>query len=96
MPLGAIKDMTYTGYDMHLDPGDCLYVYTDGIPDAINEDEEEYGLERTLNALNVYKEASMEGLLQGVKADQEDFVGKADQFDDITMMGFRYIGPQNE
>ena len=96
MPLGAMKDMTYTGYDMHLDPGDCLYVYTDGIPDAINEDEEEYGLGRTLNALNIYKDASMEGLLQGVKADQYDFVGKADQFDDITMMGFRYFGPQDE
>ena len=96
LPLGAMKDMKYTGYDMHLDPGDCLYVYTDGIPDAINVNEEEYGLERLLNALNTYKDASMEGLLQGVKADQDAFVGKADQFDDITMLGFRYNGPQDE
>jgi serine phosphatase RsbU (regulator of sigma subunit) len=96
LPLGAIKDMKYTGYDMHLDPGDCLYVYTDGIPDAINVNEEEYGLERLLNALNTYKDASMEGLLQGVKADQDAFVGEADQFDDITMLGFRYNGPQDE
>jgi sigma-B regulation protein RsbU (phosphoserine phosphatase) len=90
-----MKDMTYTGYDMHLDPGDCLYVYTDGIPDAINVNEEEYGLERMLNALNTYRDASMEGLLQGVKADQDVFVGEADQFDDITMIGFRYYGPQD-
>ena len=96
LPLGAIKDMKYTGYDMHLDPGDCLYVYTDGIPDAINVNEEEYGLKRLLNALNTYKDASMEGLLQGVKADQDAFVGEADQFDDITMLGFRYNGPQDE
>ncbi|MBQ6151556.1 MAG: SpoIIE family protein phosphatase [Mogibacterium sp.] len=96
LPLGAMKDMKYTGYDMHLDPGDCLYVYTDGIPDAINVNEEEYGLERLLNALNTYKDASMEGLLQGVKADQDAFVGEADQFDDITMLGFRYNGPQDE
>ena len=94
LPLGAMKGMTYKGYDMHLDPGDCLYVYTDGIPDAINIHEEEYGLERMLDALNVYKDASMEGLLQAVKADQDAFVGKADQFDDITMLGFRYNGPQ--
>ena len=94
LPLGAMKDMTYTSYEMHLDPGDCLYVYTDGIPDAINVNEEEYGLERMLNALNIYKDASMEGLLQGVKADLDDYVGPADQFDDITMLGFRYIGPQ--
>lgn len=96
LPLGAMKDMTYTGYDMHLDPGDCLYIYTDGIPDAINVNEEEFGLDRMLNALNTYKDASMEGLLQGVKADQDVFVGEADQFDDITMLGFRYNGLQEE
>ena len=95
LPLGAMKDMTYNSYMLHLDPGDCLYVYTDGIPDAINVNEEEYGLERTLKALNMYRDASMEGLLQGVKADQDEFVGSADQFDDITMLGFRYNGPQD-
>ena len=94
LPLGAMKDMTYDSYMIHLDPGDCLYVYTDGIPDAINMDEEQYGLERALNALNTFKDASMEGLLQGVKADQDEFVGAADQFDDITMLGFKYNGPQ--
>ncbi|MBQ6439562.1 MAG: SpoIIE family protein phosphatase [Mogibacterium sp.] len=95
LPLGAMKDMTYNSYMLHLDPGDCLYVYTDGIPDAINLSEEEYGLERMLKALNMYRDASMEGLLQGVKADQDEFVGSADQFDDITMLGFRYNGPQD-
>ncbi len=96
LPLGAMKGMKYSGYDLHLDPGDCLYVYTDGIPDAINVNEEQYGLERALSALNAYKDASMEGLLQAVKADQDEFVGKADQFDDITMIGFKYNGLQDE
>ena len=96
LPLGAMENMTYAGYDMHLDPGDCLYVYTDGIPDGINVDEEQYGLDRMIDALNLYKNASMEGLLQGVKAEQDAFVGKADQFDDITMIGFRYNGPQED
>ena len=49
-----------------------------------------------LKALNTYKEASMEGLLKAVKYDLDDFVGEADQFDDITMIGFRYCGPRNE
>ena len=96
LPLGAMKDMTYQAYDMHLDPGDCLYVYTDGVPDAINVKEEQYGIENMLKALNTYKEASMEGLLKAVKYDLDDFVGEADQFDDITMIGFRYNGPQEE
>ncbi len=93
-PLGVLENMTYEGYEMHLDPGDCMYVYTDGIPDAINVSEELYGTDRMLEALNSGKTASMEGLLFTVKQDQQEFVGKADQFDDITMMGFRYNGPQ--
>ena len=96
LPLGAMKDMTYTGYDLHLDPGDCVYVYTDGVPDAINVNEEQYGIERMCEALNIYKEASMQGLLRAVKYDLDDYVGEADQFDDITMIGFRYNGPQEE
>ncbi len=94
-PLGVMENMSFKGYDMHLDPGDCIYVYTDGIPDAINVSEEQYGLERMLTALNTNKTASMEGLLLSVKYDQDVFVGGADQFDDITMIGFRYNGPQN-
>lgn len=93
-PLGVLENMTYEGYEMHLEPGDCMYVYTDGIPDAINVSEELYGTDRMLEALNSGKTASMEGLLFTVKQDQQEFVGKADQFDDITMMGFRYNGPQ--
>ncbi|MBR2390235.1 MAG: SpoIIE family protein phosphatase, partial [Mogibacterium sp.] len=79
--------------DLHLDPGDCLYIYTDGVPDAINVNEEQYGIERMLKALNTYRDASMEGLLRAVKSDLDDFVGAAHQFDDITMTGFRYNGP---
>ena len=94
-PLGVMENMKFEGYEMHLDPGDCLYVYTDGIPDAINLSEEQYGLERMLKALNANKTASMEGLLLAVKYDQDEFVGAADQFDDITMIGFKYNGHQN-
>ena len=94
LPLGAMKDMTYKSYDIHLEQGDCMYVYTDGIPDAINVGEEQYGIDRMLLALNTYTDASMEGLLRAVKIDQDTFVGEANQFDDITMLGFRYNGPK--
>ena len=95
-PLGVMDGMKYDSYDMHISPGDCLYVYTDGIPDAINVSEEQYGIERMLAALNSYKNAPMNGLLLAVKDNIDDFVGEANQFDDITMMGLRYNGPQND
>ena len=93
-PLGAVEDMVYEPYELHLDPGDCVYVYTDGIPEAINTEEEQFGEERMLTSLNANKYLPMEGLLYSVKYDLDLFVGEADQFDDVTMLGFRYNGPQ--
>ena len=92
LPLGCMEDMKYREYDMHLDPGDTLFVYTDGVPEAINTAEEQYGEERMLRALSRNKKAVMKKLLPALKRDQDKFVGEADQFDDITMLGFRYFG----
>ena len=94
-PLGAMEDMTFSEYSMKLDPGDVIYVYTDGIPEAINIEVEQYGDDRMIAALNENKDASMRDLLPAVLADLEDFVGEAEQFDDITMLGFRFNGPQD-
>lgn len=94
MPLGTMEGLKYTEYDMHLDPGDCLYVYTDGVPEAINLEEEQYGTDRLLHSLNRYCGVAMDALLLAVKKSMDRFVGKAEQFDDITMLGFRYNGIQ--
>lgn len=90
-PLGVMEGMVYTSYDMHLDPGDCLYVYTDGIPEANNTEAEQYGTSRMLSALNENKQRPVEEILNNVKTDIDRFTGEADQYDDITMIGFRYI-----
>ena len=91
-PLGVMEDVEFNEYKLQLEPGDCIYVYTDGVPDAINTAEEQYGTERMTEALNKNKDAGMEELLHAVKEDIDVHVGKADQFDDITMIGFRYEG----
>ena len=94
LPLGCMSDVLYYSYEIDLKPGDCLYVYTDGIPEAINVDEEQFGTDRMLDVLNENKDASMTDLLAAVKAGVDKFVGEAEQFDDQTMVGFRYNGPQ--
>ncbi len=94
LPLGCMSDVLYYSYEIDLKPGDCLYVYTDGIPEAINADEEQFGTDRMLDVLNENKDASMTDLLAAVKAGVDKFVGEAEQFDDQTMVGFRYNGPQ--
>ena len=74
-------------YEMVLQPGDRLFVYTDGIPEAIDEHREQYGTKRLVKALNSLGRQPMNKILPAIRKDISDFVGTADQFDDITMVG---------
>jgi len=94
LALGAMEDMRFTEYEMKLDPGDRLFVYTDGVPEAINVDEQQYGTDRLTEKLNALRSASMTETLPAVRADVADFAGSAEQFDDITMLGFAYYGAE--
>ena len=92
--LAAMDAVRYREYEIDLAPGDRLFVYTDGIPEAINADEEQYGTDRLLRALDRVKDAPVAEVLPAVRRDIAEFVGGADQFDDITMLGFVYNGPE--
>ena len=92
LPLGIMEDAPYKEYNMHLEPGDCLFVYTDGIPESINTDKVQFGTDRMLNVLNENKDLSMKDILSAAGEAVIVFKGDADQFDDETMMGFRYNG----
>ncbi len=91
-PLGVMDGLVFREYEIGLSPGDCLFLYTDGVPEAVNNDEKQYGTERMLAVLNSEKDSSMQDVLLAVKSDIDSFAGEADQFDDITMLGFRYNG----
>ena len=90
--VATMEGMVFKEHEFELNPGDRLYVYTDGVAEATDAHDELYGTERMLNALNREAEASPEVLLKNVKADIDEFVGDADQFDDITMLGLYYFG----
>ena len=95
LALAAMEGMRYREYEIQMNPGDRLFVYTDGIPEAIDERVEQYGADRLVRALNAAKGASMEQALAAVRRDIADFAGGAEQFDDITMLGFTYLGPES-
>ena len=92
LALAAMDGMPYKEYELEMHPGDRLFVYTDGIPEAIDGNVEQYGIERLANALNTLKDATIADTLPAVRKNISDFVGEADQFDDITMLGFVYKG----
>ena len=88
--LAAMEGIRLKEYEIDLDPGDRLFVYTDGVPEAINEKEEAYGTDRLTDKLNKLKDMPQEQTLESVLRDIRNFAGTAEQFDDITMMGITF------
>ena len=94
--VATIEGIRFKEREFELEPGDRLFVYTDGVPEATNADNVLYGSDRMLEALNQDLEAEPEQLLLNVKHSVDEFVGDAPQFDDLTMMGFTYFGREEQ
>ena len=88
--LAGMEDIRYRANVMELTPGDELYLYTDGVTEATNSDQELFGEERLCAALNEASDLPVDELLPRIKKRIDDFVGEAEQFDDITMLGLKY------
>ena len=92
--VATLAGMKFREHEFEMHPGDTLFVYTDGVPEATNAGNELFGTDRMLDALNREADAAPETLLRNVRKDLDDFVGDAPQFDDITMLGLHYRGPE--
>ncbi len=92
--LGGIEGARYKEYSLTLQPGDKLFVYTDGVPEATDSSQTLFGTERMLASLNRAGGASPRATLETVRADVDAFVGNAEQFDDLTMLCLEYKGQQ--
>ena len=90
--LAGMDGIKYKMQEMQLSRGDILYLYTDGVTEATNADNELFGEERLLNALNSREFDSMQELCDFIKSEVDAFVGEAPQFDDITMVALKYLG----
>lgn len=77
---------------LRLGPGDALFQYTDGIPEATNDQEEQFGDERLLAAINAAPSADPARLLPYLRERINEFVQDTPQFDDITMLALRMNG----
>lgn len=90
--LAGMEGIRYRKFELQLEPGDTIYLYTDGVTEATDINEKLYGEERLLNLLNSQNIASAQITCETVKADVDAFVGEAEQFDDITMLCLTYNG----
>lgn len=92
MALAISKMAKYTTWEFELHPGDCIFVYTDGAPEATNNAMEMFGEERLVNTLNRYKDAEPEDIIENVRDAIGEFAGGAPQFDDLTMLCLKFLG----
>ncbi|MBQ9528045.1 MAG: serine/threonine-protein phosphatase, partial [Fretibacterium sp.] len=92
-PAVAVREgLAFRESEFELRPGDSLYLYTDGVAEATNAENELYGTARMIEALNRHADEPVEQLLPSMKSEVDAFVGEAPQFDDITMVTLRYFG----
>lgn len=90
MVLAAMEGMPYKLNEYQLTKGDIVYLYTDGVTEAVNEKTEQYGEARLQDALNSKEFSSCQEICEFIYNEVDKFKGTADQFDDITMVAFKY------
>ena len=90
--LGAFENYKYKNYNIKLNVGDKLFLYTDGVVEAMNKDDSMFGLDQMIESLNKSKNRDVEEILMNVENDVNQFVGGATQFDDLTMLAVEYRG----
>ena len=94
--VATMEGIRFREHEFELHPGDTVFEYSDGVTEATNAHNELFGNERLINALNIDPDAEPEALLKNVRREIDRFVADAPQFDDITMLGFRYNGKETE
>ena len=94
--IGGMDGVRYKQYELFLEPGSKLFLYTDGVPEATNAEKELFGTERMIAALNKDVHAAPETVLKNMRRAVDGFVREAEQFDDLTMLCLEYKGIQNE
>ena len=88
--LAGMEGIRYRSGIVQLQPGDKIFQYSDGVPEAMNRKNEQYGMHRLEKVLAQNSEKTPAELLPAIKADLDAFVGEAEQFDDITMLCIKY------
>ena len=90
--IGGMPGVKYTDYEIMLKPGDAVFLYTDGVPEATSAEMELFGTDRMIEALNKAPDAAPEVVLANVRSGVDSFVKGAEQFDDLTMLCLKYRG----
>jgi len=90
--VGAVGNIQYKELFIDLEKGDAVFLYTDGVTEAMNLDKQFYSDKRLIEKITKNASASAEDIVTDIKSDIKRFVGKASQYDDIAMLMIKYNG----
>ena len=90
--IGGLEGSGYREYEIRMEPGTCLFVYTDGATDASNAQGEMFGMDRLKDAVNMDTAATPREICANVTLAVDRFVRETPQFDDLTMLCLEYRG----
>ena len=91
-PVAAIEGVRFRDHGFQLEPGDTLFVYTDGVKEARNQKGESFGAKRIVEVLNREPEATPSVLMQTMKSAIDSFSDGVQQADDFMMLSLKYYG----
>ncbi|HAE15269.1 MAG TPA: hypothetical protein DCG51_01850 [Erysipelotrichaceae bacterium] len=92
--IGGLSGLKYTDYEIRMEPGSKLFLYTDGVPEADGAGMEMFGTERMLEALNSANGSDVKELIEHIENSVSEFAGDTEQSDDITMLCLEYLGKE--
>jgi len=97
-PLGVIPstDSSYESKELSLEEDDLLVLYTDGVVEAVNSRNEEFGLDRFIEVLRELRERPLSEITGRVYQEIQNFAGGVPQYDDFTLLATRYRSPADE
>ena len=90
--LGAMKEAHYNAYELQMERGSALFLYTDGLSEAINVDNVMFGTERIAEELNTDSYRTPEEIIHDMKEVVTEYVEGRESFDDLTMVSFAFYG----
>ena len=94
LPVGVFSDMRYSVQESLLEPNSIIFLYTDGVTEAKNKKHKQFGLQRVKEVLSSCTGQSPKGVLETVTQQVQEFVGDAEQSDDLTMLAIRFTPKQ--
>lgn len=99
IPIGVMKDWKFKPQETMISPQTTIFLYTDGLTEAMNKDDNEFGYERVLDvATHLLEEGrhTPQNLIKTMTGAVHSFVGEAEQSDDLTMLGIQYTKPSHD